>query len=64
MYTYVNSTVKVQFTIGYLDNNDRSCPEDDNFTTYPPVSLEYSMDPSSNTPCWIPRWNTSNITGS
>ncbi|XP_065910728.1 serine-rich adhesin for platelets-like [Dysidea avara] len=48
--------VDIQFTIGFLDDDDNNCNGDIN--TYPPVLLYYRQHKDDN---WIVKWNTSDI---
>ena len=48
----LNSTVTVQFTIGFLDD-ESNCVGD--ASAYPPVFLQYREHKIDE---WIPRWNS------
>ena len=52
----LNSTVTVQFTIGFLDDND-NCIGD--ASAYSPVFLQYRQHENDQ---WITQWNTSDTT--
>ena len=53
-----SEVVDVQFTIGFLDDDDDNCNGDIN--TYPPVLLYYRQHKDDD---WIVKWNTSDISG-
>ena len=52
----LNSTVTVQFTIGFLDD-ESNCVRD--ASAYPSVFLQYRQHENNE---WTTEWNTSNTT--
>ena len=57
----LNSTVTIQFTIGFLDDHINCIG---NASAYPPVYLQYRQHENNpQNDQWITEWNASDITG-